>query len=283
MSEAFLGLPVSSPVVLLCRQISFCCGLQLRHPNWDSNRNNLIYGRQSGPHGAEFHLRIALSGPVSERDGMIVNLSEVKPQLARVAALLEDKFLDREVAFFQSHRPTNENIARFCWDRMPTNIGEGTLHRLQLDQGNSSTVEITQYSMKISRFYEFAAAHRLFTPALSSSQNWERFDKCSNPAGHGHNFGLQVWIEGTPDEDSGFIINPGELDKIVEEEIYSRFDHKHLNEDCPEFNQTGLVPTTENLALVIFGLLDKRLHAEGHKLSRVGLQETQKNYFEVEV
>ena len=256
--------------------------MQLRHPNWTPDRNRSVYGRKSGPHGYEFRLRIALRGPVSNEDGMIVNLCEVKPELARVALLLNEKFLDRELAYFQKRRPTAENIARFCWNEMPPQIGLGVLHRLQLDQGRDTTVEITQHSMKISRSYEFAAAHRLFTPRLSDSQNWDRFDKCSNPAGHGHNFELRVWIEGTADAQSGFIIATQKLDKIVDEEVCQRFDHKHLNEDCPEFTESGLVPTSENLALIIFKLLDQRLQSEGHKLSRVGLQETQKNYFEVE-
>ena len=256
--------------------------MQLRHPHWTPDRNLSVYGRKTGPHGSEFRLRIALRGPVSEEDGMIVNLCQVKPELARLALLLNDKFLDRELAYFQKRRPTAENIARFCWDEMPPQIGAGVLHRLQLDQGRETTVEITQHSMKISRSYEFAAAHRLFTARLSDSENWERFDKCCNPAGHGHNFELQVWIEGTPDPQSGFIIAPQTLDAIVDEEVYQRFDHKHLNEDCPEFTETGLVPTSENLALEIFRLLDRRLGTQGHKLSRVGLRETQKNYFEVE-
>ena len=136
--------------------------------------------------------------------------------------------------------------------------------------------------MKVSQSYEFAAAHRLFSPALSEQQNQQRFDKCSNRAGHGHNFQLQVWVEGTPDRESGYVINPRTLDAIVEEEVFHRFDHKHLNEDCPEFVDTGLIPTSENLALVIFGLLKDRLQAQGYHLARVGLQETQKNYFEVE-
>lgn len=136
--------------------------------------------------------------------------------------------------------------------------------------------------MKVSRSYEFAAAHRLFVPAFSEQENWRRFDRCSNPAGHGHNFRLQVWVEGQPDEESGFIINPNLLDAIVEAEVYQRFDHRHLNEDCPEFSAQGLVPTSENLSIVIFDLLNKRLNKEGHKLVRIGLRETEKNYFEVE-
>lgn len=273
-------------MLLLSRQISFSAGLRLRHPDWDLETNQRMFGRDVGPHGAEFCLRVALRGSASLEDGMIVNLIEVKPQLARVAGLLEDKFLDKDVFYFRANRPTTENIASFLWQEFPRSIGDGQLHRLQLDQSRGISVEITANSvthlMKVSRSYEFAAAHRLFADSLSDEDNWQRFDKCSNPAGHGHNFQLRVWIEGLPDENTGFIINPRLLDLVVDQEVYARFDHKHLNEDCPEFTTTGLVPTSENLALTIFNLLQARLKIEGHKLSRIGLQETQKNYFEVE-
>ena len=276
----------SSPLVLLSRSISFSCGLRLNHPNWDATTNERIFGRAARPHGAEFHLHVALSGDISINDGMIVNLVEVKPQLAHAISEIEDKFLDVDVAHFRHNRPTTENIALFLWHRLPTSIGHGQLYRLLLDQSGGIGVEIQANQatciMKVSRSYEFAAAHRLFTPNLSEEENWQRFDKCSNAAGHGHNFRLRVWIEGTPDGETGFIILPRALDSIVNEEVYERFDHKHLNEDCPEFKGTGLVPTSENLALVIFGLLQTRLKQEGHKLAKIGLQETQKNYFEVE-
>ena len=213
---------------------------------------------------------------------MIVNLAEVKPAMARAVVTLDNKFLDQEVSYFSSHRPTAENIALHLWDALPANIGEGCKHRLYLEQSSNTHVDLSAHSMKVSRFYEFAAAHRLFTTQLSEQENWERFDKCSNRAGHGHNFGLRVWIEGQPDSDSGYIINPSLLDSIVDEEVYSRFDHRHLNEDCPEFADTGRVPTSENLAIVIFEILSRRLQREGFRLCRIGLQETQKNYFEVE-
>lgn len=268
--------------VLLSRQICFSTGLRLFNPQWDLEANKEAFGHLVGAHGAEFCLRVAWSGPISPEDGMIVNLVEIKPLLQNAVASIEDKFLDVDVIFFQSHRPTTENIATFLWNIIPDTIGSGKLHRLQLDQSRGISVEMSVNSMKVSRSYEFASAHRLFVRSLSDEENLARFDKCSNPAGHGHNFGLRVWVEGQPDKETGFVINPRLLDSIVDQEVFSRFDHKHLNEDCLEFSETGLVPTTENLALTIFEILDERLRQEGYKLARVGLQETQKNYFEVE-
>ncbi len=271
-----------SLAISLSRQTSFSCGLRLWQSLWGNHKNVEVYGKRSRSHGANFQLSIALRGPVSPDDGMIVNLVDVKPYLNRLILPLDQCFLNDDVAEFGCCSPTPENLARYLWDRMPDHIGDGSLYRLQLKQLNHTTVEILPSSMKVSRSYEFAAAHRLFTPTLSSEENWARFDKCSNPAGHGHNFQLSVWVEGDPDPQSGFIINPQLLDNIVDQEVYERFDHRHLNEDCPEFFGDGLVPTSENLALVIFKLMQSRLSQEGYRLSKIGLQETQKNYFEVE-
>ena len=276
------------PLVLLSRAINFSSGFSLRNPNWDESTNRDVFGQATGPHGAEFCWRVFLRGPISVQDGMIVNIAEIKPQLRSMTERLEGKFLNYDLEFFRQNRPTVENIALYLLSNFPSSIGSGQLHRLELDRSAGGRVEIevgldsSQHVMKVSHAYEFAAAHRLFAPELSEQENWQRFDKCSNRAGHGHNFQLRVWIEGQPHPDSGFIINPRLLDEIVDDEVYQRFDHKHLNEDCPEFTGTGLVPTSENLAKVIFDLLKRRLQVEGYHLVRVGLQETQKNYFEVE-
>jgi 6-pyruvoyltetrahydropterin/6-carboxytetrahydropterin synthase len=276
----YMNSPVKAPRVLLSRRAFFSCGRRLRHPDWDDEANRAAFGRDFGPHGHEYSLDVAYDGPISQSDGMIVNIVELKPVIQAAVAELEGRFLDQQVEFFESHRPTAENIASYLWQTLPHSTGSGFLVRLRLQESRRVRVEITSQSMKISRTYEFAAAHRLFAPQLSDEENLNRFDKCSNPAGHGHNYNLEVTVEGEPDVQTGYIISPGLLDSIVDEEIYQRFDHKHLNEDCPEFN--NLIPTSENLAKVIFDLLNHRLMDAGYRLARVGLHETQKNYFEVE-
>ncbi len=170
-------------------------------------------------------------------------------------------------------------MAFWLWQHFPPNAANATLTQLLLEEGTRTRIEKTADTMIISRSFEFAAAHRLALPNLDDAANLARFGICSNRAGHGHNFALSVSVEGTPDAQTGTIIPPQLLDKIVDEEVFTRFDHKHLNEDCPEFGDK--VPTSENLALVIFGLLDERLAKEGFRLARVHLQETAKNGFEV--
>jgi len=282
----------SSIAARLARRTFFSAGRRLGNAQWSEPRNREVYGLGVGPHGQEFALEASFGGPIGARDGMIVNLVDLKPLLARAMAPLENAWLERGLEPFPDSQPTAENIALWLWSRLPPRYEGASLCKLQLRESRFTAVEITRSQveveskivlvMKVCRSYEFAAAHRLFVPELSPEENLVRFDKCSNPAGHGHNYGLDIWIEGAPDPASGFIITPSRLDGLVDEEVYARFDHKHLNVDCPEFSEAGLVPTSENLARLIFELLGARLQREGYALARVGLRETHKNYFEVE-
>jgi 6-pyruvoyltetrahydropterin/6-carboxytetrahydropterin synthase len=123
----------------------------------------------------------------------------------------------------------------------------------------------------------FSAGHRLFNPKLSDEQNEEIFGACSNPKGHGHNYTLEVHVSGEIDRETGMVINLKKLKKIVEDEIIHKVDHKNLNEDV-DFMK-GIIPTTENLGLKIFEVLDARLGSD--LLSRVVIWETENNRVEV--
>lgn len=267
------------PSVSLSRRASFSLGRRLFHPDWSELQNRAVFGRDFGPHGANYALELVFSGSISREDGMIVNIADLKPLIWNLIQPLDGAFLPDSLPFFAQNRPTAENLALFLWQNFPTSVSGATLTQLTLQEGARVRIEKTASTMIVSRSFEFAAAHRLALSDLDDAGNLARFGICSNRAGHGHNFGLTVAIEGAPDAQSGFIIPPQLLDKIVDEEIFARFDHKHLNEDCPEF--AGKVPTSENLALEIFGILDERLTKEGFRLARVQLQETAKNGFEV--
>lgn len=274
----------SAHVVTLSRRSFFSMGRRLWNSSLDETENLHMFGRDSLPHGHEYMLEVTFTGPVSTEEGIIVNLTEIKPIINKVVSLLDGTFLEAEQNF-EGLQPTCENLAMHIWKHLPAQVGAGTLWRIKLQESRRTCVFIQAQpqglpTMKVLRSYEFAAAHRLYSPVLSEEENVQRFDKCSNYYGHGHNFGLEVVVEGEPHPTTGFIIAPQILDQIVDEEVFTRFDHKHLNLDCPEF--ADLIPSSENLARVIFDVLKARLETEGYVLSRVGLHETQKNYFEVE-
>ena len=130
--------------------------------------------------------------------------------------------------------------------------------------------------MKVCRKVNFNAAHRLYRKDWSDEKNDAIFGKCNNPNFHGHNYVMEVWIEGDIDPETGYVIDLKILKDIIKEEIVERFDHRNLNLDCPEFE--NLIPTAENIILVSWNLLRSRLD-EKFKL-KLKLWETENNIFE---
>lgn len=126
----------------------------------------------------------------------------------------------------------------------------------------------------VSRKAHFNAAHRLFRSDWSEQQNNAVFGKCNNPNFHGHNYELITSVTGEVDPETGYVIDIKILSDLMLEEVENRFDHKNLNLDVPEF--ASLNPTAENIAIVIWNKLRKRLDP---KLElEVVLYETPRNF-----
>lgn len=132
--------------------------------------------------------------------------------------------------------------------------------------------------MRLTRRYRFSASHRLNSGALTADENARLYGKCNNPFGHGHDYVLDVSVEGAVD-DSGQIVDRSALDALVQEHVLGRVDHRNLNCDLPELRSQ--VATTENLAFAIERMLlrDWSLPA---RLARVRISETARNTFELE-
>ena len=131
--------------------------------------------------------------------------------------------------------------------------------------------------------YHFSASHRLHTSALSEAQNAELYGKCNNPYGHGHDYTLEITIEGPVDETTGLITPQGDLDLLVRDRILPLFSHRNINLDVPHFR--NLVASTENIALVMIELLENAwtdyITAPSAFLRRIHIQETGRNGFDV--
>jgi 6-pyruvoyltetrahydropterin/6-carboxytetrahydropterin synthase len=121
----------------------------------------------------------------------------------------------------------------------------------------------------ISRRFDFSSSHRYYREEWSEEENTRVFGLCTLPNGHGHNYTLEVAVAGEPDADTGMVINLVDLRSVVDG-VLEEFDHKHLNLDTPYFQDR--IPTTENLAAVLWGLIGERL--EGARLDRLRLYET---------
>jgi 6-pyruvoyltetrahydropterin/6-carboxytetrahydropterin synthase len=133
--------------------------------------------------------------------------------------------------------------------------------------------------VRLTSRYRFSASHRLDTPELTPEENRKLYGKCNNPHGHGHDYVLDITVDGPVGED-GQVVNREALDTVVRDRVLAHLDHKNLNADIPGL--AGSVTTTENLATLVRGAL-----ADGWtlpaRLARVRISETARNTFELEI
>ena len=138
--------------------------------------------------------------------------------------------------------------------------------------------------MTLTARYPFSASHRLHSPLLSEQANDEVYGKCNNPHGHGHNYWLEVTVVGEADAETGLMVARQKLDQVVQQEILSLVSHRNLNEELKELK--GLVPTTETLAIVLAGVLERSWPSHfpdaSLRLGRLRIYETRNNRFEIE-
>lgn len=130
----------------------------------------------------------------------------------------------------------------------------------------------------IVRREHFNAAHKLWREDWSAEKNEEVFGKCSNKNWHGHNFNLFVTVKGVPSEETGFIIDLKELSRIIKRDVIETLDHKNLNLDVPYL--AGLLPSTENLIIKIWEILEAPIAEAGGALAKLRLEETENNFVE---
>ncbi|MEX0876827.1 MAG: 6-carboxytetrahydropterin synthase [Phycisphaerales bacterium] len=137
----------------------------------------------------------------------------------------------------------------------------------------------TSTSVLIRQRFEFAAAHRLHTPALSDNENARFFGKCNNPSGHGHNYRLEPCVRVPLEMIERVNVQDG-LQQAVNRVLLERLDHKFLNTDCDWFNQSkgGVISSIENIARVCYQQLAPAISqlGEGIELVSITAWETEK-------
>lgn len=197
-------------------------------------------------------LWLSFEGSVNPESGLIVNVSHIKREVNTRLASAEVfcySIVDILSWFVASLENCFEccSLAKVC---------------LELDEMSFAVSNKRENMLIITRKYELAAAHRLWNDNWDSGRNYSEFGKCANPNGHGHNYLLEVALACDIANDR-ISIDPADIDQIVNEYVIEQFDHKNLCLDIPAMR--GLVPTVENMSIVIWDILndkftDARLH-----------------------
>ena len=268
--------------VRLTKRLEFSASHRYHNPAWSDERNRETFGSCNNlhGHGHNYLLEVTIQGEVDPATGMVVNLYDVKQVLQRVIEEFDHKDLHLDTAVFHDRIPTTENLAVVLWDRIADSAQGFQLSRIRLFEEEDLYVDYKGArrdapEVALTRRYQFSAAHRLHSPALSEEDNRKIFGKCNNPNGHGHNYTVEVTVRGSIHSETGMVTSLDQLDRAVDERVIRRFDHQHLNYD-KAFAET--VTTGENLVILLWDLLKDAV--PNGMLDRIGLVETRDNYFE---
>ena len=192
-------------------------------------------------------LSVEVAGEVEPTTGFVVNVADIDKNVHEFAVpvfaerIRQDFRQARHIGFF-----TVAEFLRAAWSQLADKFRPAKLNKLSLKLNplrklaiESKELEMVYFSEK----FEFAATHKLWNDDFSEKQNLDVFGKCANPAGHGHNYIIEVTIK-MPTSKNEFHIS--DFQRIVDEELIKVVDHKNLNADVGQFSKTN--PTVENIA-----------------------------------
>ncbi|HUT29805.1 MAG TPA: 6-carboxytetrahydropterin synthase [Sedimentisphaerales bacterium] len=194
-----------------------------------------------------FELGVELTGRVEETTGFVVNVLDIDEKVREfvvptfAARIREDYRQARHVG-----SPEIVQLLESAWEELADKFGTSRLSKLTLALNPFRKITLDNGNNKMIYFsekFEFAAMHRLWNESFSDERNQQVFGKCANPAGHGHNYVVEVTVI-MPESDMRFRI--GDFERTVDEEFIRLVDHKNLNVDVVELSKINT--TVENIA-----------------------------------
>ena len=250
----------------LCREVRFTIDPQA------DDVPAVISGQSGNPCsglGYYFALQVTVAGNLDPQSQYLVNIRKIDQRVRDEAVPMLGEMI-------RAGRFTGCRAVTAIADHLASGWDDAALVSVRLSVNPFLAFEaVTQEfpMVRLSQLFEFSASHRLHNPEISDEANREVFGKCNNPLGHGHNYELEVTLRG-PVDCTGRLINAATFERIVQEKVLERFDHKHLNLQTEEFKDT--IPSVENIAKVIFGLLKAEFAALNLTLAAVTVWETPK-------
>jgi 6-pyruvoyltetrahydropterin/6-carboxytetrahydropterin synthase len=214
-------------------------------------------------------LGVELAGEADTATGLIVNVSDIDQKVRECAVGV---FAEKMKADYRAARHIGYDeltgLLKIVWEKLADKFGSTQLSKLILKLSPFKTLAVDNKDCAMvyySEKFEFAAAHKLWNEKFSEKQNIEVFGRCANPAGHGHNYIVEVTVKypacgelARPEhvegvESAGQSFKTGEFEKVIDQELIKAVDHKNLNEDLQEFQKT--TPTVENIAVFAWNKL----------------------------
>ncbi len=253
------------------REVHFSCGHRYHSPLLSEEENQKVFGEDYSPHGLghNFVLRAQILADLEPK--------EFHSQLKAVSELLDHRFLNEDVERFQRTVPTAENIAVFLFPQLKERLSSGVeLIGVHLKESRDFWVDFWGDSKEgrpvvdLSRRYWINCLHRHHNPDLSMEENQALYHKCS--AVHGHEYKVELTLEGVVDPVTGLVLPRWELDQLVKKTLIDPYHGQFLNDHLG--NTSG-----EIIAEKFYAQLKAKWPEHFPKLKRLTLRETKKNSF----
>jgi 6-pyruvoyltetrahydropterin/6-carboxytetrahydropterin synthase len=230
----------------LARQVRFSINPFLAEKNEGFNS----YASRPAGDGLSIFLELSVEviGKVEPATGFVVNVADIDKNVREFAVpvfterIRQDFRQAKHVGFFEM-----AELLKTAWSRLADKFETAQLSKLslKLNPFRKMAMDLKDFEMVyFSEKFEFAATHKLWNDDFSEKRNLEVFGKCANPAGHGHNYIVEVTVK-MPTSQNKFHTN--DFEKIVDNELIKLVDHKNLNADVSHFSKT--IPTVENITV----------------------------------
>jgi 6-pyruvoyltetrahydropterin/6-carboxytetrahydropterin synthase len=199
-------------------------------------------------------LTAELVGPVNPQTGFLMNVVDIDRAARDAAVPVIAERIRRD--YRQGRHMGLDAVADMltaAWGSLDARFGSVRLDKLTLNLNPFRTMAMKASKPGVVYFsekFEFAAMHKLWNDAFSEDRNFAVFGKCANPAGHGHNYLVEVTVGS---EQGGSSLEIGRFEAVVNSELIALVDHKNLNLDVPQLG--GQIPTVENLAVFAWNRL----------------------------
>jgi len=256
----------------ISKRFEFSASHRYYQPEWSPDQNAAVFGKAVGTEhgfGQNYTAHFVFHGQVDPRDGMVINVTEIK---RHVNDLLErrfdHKYLNVDTPPFDTVRPTPENLAAQLLQETKPLFAGGRAQPVVCHLIETPDREATAYTdgtVEGHHYLNFSAARRTYSPGLSEQENLALFGIASAPSGHGHGYRLRVTVGGQVNPDTGMIVPDRDV-RAVLRDLHELLDHRNLSTDVRDLEGAPL--TTEYLARYIWTKLSPAL-----PLRRVRLHE----------
>lgn len=266
-------------MIRLSREIRFALVASDELPQNPAGKNSWAAWPITSRIAPQMRLNAIVEGEPDPVTGYLCNVTLIDNAMRK---FVHDQLIPSMAEVSIKHLPEGESIVDEAFQFLANERFENATLRsvslhlspflsFQIETGAPDVIQLTHQ-------FEFSAAHRLHCETLTAEENLATFGKCNNPAGHGHNYVVEVSVARETDsgKKSSQVIAIGELAEIVNRNVIDVLDHKNLNEDIEQFAK--LNPSVENICTTIFSWLKKDIESAGCQLSEVKVYETPKTW-----